>query len=116
MRFNFKEKRIKKTKDFDSIFSLFLDEFNIKNEINIEKVKQSWGTIIGPLLASHSTPESFNNNVLYIMVDHSVFSNDIIMMKGEIIKKINSMFSSSLYDIRITSAKKYKGYSGFKRK
>ncbi|MDA3899952.1 MAG: DUF721 domain-containing protein [Spirochaetes bacterium] len=108
MKFRIKETRTKETKDFDSIFSLFLEEFKIKNEISVENLKTNWISIVGPLLASHSAPVSLNEDILFIKADHPVFSNDLIMIKGDIIKKVNNMFSSSISNVRISAQQKKK--------
>jgi predicted nucleic acid-binding Zn ribbon protein len=106
MRFRFKEERQSKTISINSTLSLILEEFGLKDSLIIGKVRTQWREITGELMAAHSLPDRIFKNILFISVDHSVYANEISMMKDFIIKKINEECGSDeIKDIRLETKK-----------
>lgn len=110
MRFRTKEKRVKKALGFEELFDSFLAEFNLKKSLTFESIVQDWPEFVGPLLQAHCEPVRLEQNTLYVLSDHSVFSNDLIMLKGDLIKKISEKYDTVLGDIRITTKTRKKKY------
>lgn len=101
-----KSKRIKKTVSIVDILDDIISEYNLEKLFTIESIKTTWSIIVGDIISTHSTPERLNNGILYIIVDHSVYSNEIIMMKDQILLRIKEKFRNSrITDIRLTIKK-----------
>ena len=45
--------------------------------------------IVGDIIATHSLPDRIFKKILFIYVDHSVYSNELSLMRDLIIKGIN---------------------------
>ena len=90
MKFRFREKRQGKTVSINSALSIIFREFGLDDSIIIGKIRSRWNDFAGELLAVHSIPDRIFRNILYISVDHPVYSNELSFMKEIIVKKINS--------------------------
>ncbi len=102
MKFKIKIKRNKNTLSFKRLLPEILKEMKIENIFSIESLSASWEDIVGKIIASHSRPDRIYKHTLFIAVDHSVFSNDIIMMKDIILKNINKIYlSNSVSNIKV---------------
>ena len=96
MKFRLREKRQSKTISINSALSMLFHEFGLDESIIIGKVRSSWKDIAGELLAAHSIPDRIYKNILFVSVDHPVYSNELAFMKNLIIKKINGEFDSAV--------------------
>ncbi len=106
MKFRFKEERQSKTISINSTLSLILKEYGLEESLIIGRVRAKWKEITGELMAGHSIPDRIFKNILFISVDHSVYANEISMMKDFIVKKINEECGSDkIKDIRLETKK-----------
>jgi hypothetical protein len=102
LKFRFKEKRISSVVEIDKAIDQFCNEIGLQRERIVESLKRIWKDIVGSILSAHSLPVNFYNGVLTVYVDHSVFANDIILMKEMIIKIIKEKgFKMAIVDIRV---------------
>ncbi len=106
MRFKFRKERQGKTVSINSTLSLILEEFGLRDILIIDKLRLKWRNIVGELMAAHSIPDRIFKNILFIAVDHPVYSNEISLMKDIIIKQINKEYDSAVIkDIRMETKK-----------
>ena len=106
MKFRFKEERQSKTVSINTALSLILEEFGLKDSLAIGKIRTKWGGIVGDLMAVHSIPDRIFKRILFITVDHSVYANELSMMKEIIVKEINKEFDTNeIKDIRLETKK-----------
>ena len=102
-----KYERRKSAADFRTILPDLLERLNIKKEFSLEKLANEWDQIVGEMLAIHSYPSRINDDCLYIYSDHSVYSNELIMQKGYILKKINTLYlNKTVKQIRIETSRR----------
>ncbi len=102
-----KYERRKSTADFRTILPDLLERLNIKKEFSLEKLSEEWSEIVGEMLAVHSYPSKIIEDILYIYSDHSVYSNELIMQKGYILKRINTLYlNKTIKQIRIETARR----------
>jgi hypothetical protein len=106
MKFKFKEERQNKTISINAALSLILEEYGLRDSLTIEKIRLKWQNVAGDLMAAHSIPDRIFKNILFISVDHSVYSNELSLMKDIIVKRINEEFNSNIIkDIRLETKK-----------
>jgi hypothetical protein len=86
-------KRIGSPKSFSELLPGFMEELNLKEKLTVESLRDNWSSIAGSILSSHTMPFKIANNVLFVNADHSMFSNNIMMMKSMIISKIKVMYT-----------------------
>ncbi|MFH0975574.1 MAG: DUF721 domain-containing protein [Spirochaetota bacterium] len=106
MKFKFKEERLAKTVSVNSAISLILENLGLHDVLVIEKARKKWRNIVGDLLAVHSLPDRIFKNILFIHVDHPVYSNELSFMKDIILQEVNNVFGSGIIkDIRLETKK-----------
>jgi hypothetical protein len=106
MNFKIKEKRQGKTISINSALSLILEEFGLKDTLILDKLRLRWRNIVGELMAAHSIPDRVFKKILFIAVDHPVYSNELSMMKGSIINELNKEYGAEMIkDIRLETKK-----------
>jgi predicted nucleic acid-binding Zn ribbon protein len=98
MSFFINRKRKGKISDFHDIITSIIREYKIEKLFTIELLHTIWVEIVGDIMSTHSIPERIQKNILYIAVDHSIYANEIILMKDHVVKKIQER--APLYDIR----------------
>lgn len=92
MNFKIGKTRKNGTFSFNDILSDIIHEFDLEKSFTIEELVSKWYDIVGDIISTHSKPEKIYKKILFIVVDHSVYANEIIMMKDNIIQSINSKF------------------------
>lgn len=99
-------KRQKKTVSISDILGTIISEYNLEKLFTIESIKATWSEVVGDIISTHSIPDRLYNRILYIHADHPVYSNEIIMMKDQILSRIKENFhNSDIKDIRVAVRK-----------
>jgi hypothetical protein len=107
MRFKFKEKRIGNAVELSKIMDNVLKETGLDEDYFVHYLKRNWNLIVGELISTHSIPIKKYGNYLLIYADHSVFANDIGLMKTNIIENIRKMNANiRIDDIKVEVSKK----------
>jgi hypothetical protein len=93
MKFRIKDKRLGRPADIKTAMDVFFHETGYEKERYIDLLRKDWPDIVGNILSVHSVPIKFINSTVLIYADHSVFSNDLMMLNDVIIQKINNRLS-----------------------
>jgi hypothetical protein len=102
MKFRIGEKRKNGIFSFDAILPDIINEFNLEKSFTIEDILSKWSSIVGNIISTHSKPDRIFKRILFVAVDHSVYGNEIVLMKDAIIKRINIEFSyQAIRDIKV---------------
>lgn len=108
MKFRIKEKRYSSTIACGQIIKDVASEIGLTNEFILEHVRSIWKTAVGEIIATHSYPYKIANNILYIMVDHPIYSNEIALSQSIIIKRLSDLSGSISIDSLKCNIKKKK--------
>lgn len=92
MKFRSKDKRYNRTESFDKVLPDILKAAGLEKSFTIEAFRDIWSDVVGDIISTHSRPDRFFNDILFIAADHSIYANEIIMMKDSILKKLNDDF------------------------
>ena len=102
MKFRIGRKEKKWAYSFDSILPDIIHEYELEKSFTIEELVSQWYSIVGDIISTHSKPDRIYKNILFVAADHSVYANEIIMMKDMILKKIKEEFPfQTIRDIRV---------------
>ncbi|MCU0822810.1 MAG: DUF721 domain-containing protein [Spirochaetes bacterium] len=102
MRFRIKEGRSGRIVPLGEALMSGLDEYELKESFYMEKLRARWSGFAGDIIATHSVPDRISGNVLFITADHSIFANELSLMKDSILNLINEDFGfKAVKDIRI---------------
>jgi predicted nucleic acid-binding Zn ribbon protein len=92
MKFRIKEKRKNGLYSFESLLPDIIHDYDLEKSFTIEELVSQWYSIVGDIISTHSKPDRIYKNVLFVSADHSVYANEIIMMKDVILKKVSEQF------------------------
>jgi len=96
MKFRFKEGRSNKTSAFSGLISSIISKFNLDESFLMESIRSDWPSLAGDLISTHSIPDRLFKGILFISADHSVYANEIIMMKNSILKGLHERYSAEV--------------------
>ncbi|HEY3781898.1 MAG TPA: DUF721 domain-containing protein [Fimbriimonadaceae bacterium] len=74
------------------------------------RILKRWPEIVGPLLASKSTPDKYDNGTVWVAVTGSEWAQELRMMKNPILAKLRSfssdpqLFTDIRYGVRAVVA------------
>ncbi len=103
MRFRIKEERRGRVVPLSEALMSGLEEYELKENFYMEKLRARWSSFVGDIISTHSLPDRIFKNFLFISVDHSLFANELAMMKDAVLKNINREFGfEAVRDIRIS--------------
>lgn len=102
MKFKIREKRKNGIFSFDGILPDIIHEFELEKSFTIEELVSQWYSIVGDIISTHSKPDRIFKKILFVTVDHSVYANEIIMMKDLLLQKVNEQFPfQTIRDIKV---------------
>jgi len=91
-----------------------------RNKYNIYRIKKDWEVIAGKHTSLHCCPKEIRLKVLYVDVDCSSWSNELMMHKGILLDKINECLGTNrengkktlwmVKDIRFSTREKIKRF------
>jgi len=77
-------------KDCTGLILKILKTRPAKDKFILYSLRQNWLDIMGSAAARHSSPEKIMNHTLYINTDNAAWSHNLLMLKMQILGKINS--------------------------
>ena len=72
-----------------SILPEVLKKLGLKKGIEQHKALLIWHQVVGKAIASHAKPGWVNNGILWVLVDHSVWQQELEFLKPQIVEKLN---------------------------
>jgi hypothetical protein len=101
MKFRVGEKRTNGLNSFVDLIPDIIHEYDLEKSFTIQELAAQWSSIVGDIISTHSKPDRILKKVLFVGVDHSVYANEIMIMKDTILKKIQTELPFlTLIDIR----------------
>lgn len=80
-----------------------------KNQYHLFKLKSCWRDIAGVVNAKHCSPVKLERRILFLKFDSSVWSNQLLYYKGEILAKINLFLEDNyIKDIKFILGQSFK--------
>jgi len=59
-------------------------------------LQQQWGAIVGPHIAGHTYPESIRHHKLFLLAETSVWLQQLLFLKSEILAKITAVMGADV--------------------
>lgn len=79
-----------KIENIGSIIDDVVKKMDMKRKLNISNIFNRWEEIVGTEICKKTKPERIIRGILYISVSTSTWANELSLMSGQLIKKINS--------------------------
>jgi hypothetical protein len=67
----------------------------------------SWREIVGDILAERSTPEKYEHHVLFVRVSNSTWMQELVLIKPQIISRMNDLLKLQVNEIIFLAGNKY---------
>lgn len=84
-----KNMRHKKTEALSDVIRSYTKELGIDTKINEVRLVNSWGEIVGTMIARSTTSIEIKNGVLVVKLRSSVIKNELLLLKEGLMKALN---------------------------
>ncbi len=99
--------RKNKTLSFSEFLPEIITDLNIDDDFTVSALNDSWKNITGAVLSVHTKPDRIFKKILFISSDHSMFSNEVMLMKNHIMKGIeNTVGAGIITNIKVEIKKR----------
>ncbi len=90
--------------DISSVIKSVVSKLNIESKINSSKLFNHWQEIVGSEISKKAKPEKLTRGLLFVSVTTSTWANELSLMSGQLIDKINSYIGKEIVkEIRFRS-------------
>lgn len=79
----------------DAISQIFKEE-KLDEKYSIFAIRNGWESLVGKLVARHTTQINYASGILFVSIDSAVVRNETSYLKEEIIQKINTFVGKRL--------------------
>jgi predicted nucleic acid-binding Zn ribbon protein len=87
---------MKEIEDIKSIIDDLVRDLNMESKLNVTNIFSHWEEIVGTEINKKARPEKIVRNTLYISVTSSTWANELRMMSGQLINRINSFIGEDI--------------------
>lgn len=77
-------------KQLGEAFEHLVDAKGWATELNVHTVLARWSTLVGPVNAEHSWPESFTDSVLVVRAESSVWATSLRTLAPQLVARMNA--------------------------
>jgi len=88
--------RKSQVRKIDSVIKEFLGEINIDKKLREVSLVSKWESLMGKMVASRTDKIYIRNGTLYITLTSPVLKNELMMMRQDIIDKLNETAGEKL--------------------
>jgi len=82
--------------DIGSIIGNVIENLNMRNKLNVSNIFNCWEKIVGAEIYKKTKPQKIARGILYISVTTSTWANELSLMSGQLIEKINSFIGEEV--------------------
>lgn len=79
------------TRQLSDVLREYVNSMKFDRKLKEVDVVQSWETLLGKMISGYTRNIYLSNGVLYVQISSPVVKNELIMMRDEIIEKLNEM-------------------------
>jgi len=84
------------TQPLGEAIRLYLKAMGVEQKLNEISIIKKWEEIIGTAVANKTDKIFINNKILYIKTESSIVKEELMMLKGGIIKKFNDLAKNEI--------------------
>ncbi len=83
-------------KSLDTLLTSALEELGIAKKIKQQEAVLRWSEVVGEQIARAATPIKMDGSTLIVKVEKSTWRNELVMLKREIISKLNAALQQDI--------------------
>ncbi|MFT5913870.1 MAG: hypothetical protein ACI81T_000354 [Bacteroidia bacterium] len=100
MKYKRYQDRSFKSMDFKTVFDAVLKEANISQKFSHERLKQSWGEVMGEPIARRTTKLFVKDKKLFIQLSSAPLKNELILAKLKVLNRVQEFLGDkSIEDV-----------------
>lgn len=82
-----------------------LDRSEVLRAARAQRVFHRWEEVVGPMLASKTTPDRFDHGTLWVKASGSAWAQELSLNKEEVLRRLNALTNEGVLftDIRVGS-------------
>ncbi|MGM0366147.1 MAG: DUF721 domain-containing protein [Actinomycetota bacterium] len=80
----------------DNVLKKVITELDVGNKLTISAIFNHWEEIVGEQISEKSKPRRFREGTLYVSCANSTWANELDLMSGRLVKRINSYLGCDL--------------------
>ncbi len=84
------------THSLKTVIDSIINKYGWTEQVYFERIKDDWQEIVGDLPSKKIKIKAYKDKILFLSSSASVWSNELILRKEEIIKTINEKYSKYL--------------------
>jgi hypothetical protein len=77
------------TRPIGEVLSEYIDAFRLKGKLAEVALLNSWADVVGGNIASRTKDLKISNATLYVKIDSSILKQELMMIRGEVVKRLN---------------------------
>ncbi len=81
--------RIKQTQNIKEIITVILQQNNLEGKLAEVRLIRAWEELLGKTIARYTKRLYIKNKILYVSVSSSVVRNELLLIRDELMKKLN---------------------------
>jgi len=98
--------RSRSAEELGSVINKIVSDSDIDRKIKKFNIFNHWSDIVGSDIGNKATPQKLLRQTLYISVTSSTWANELNLMSGQLIKKINDFVGEAVVkDLRFKTAR-----------
>lgn len=86
------------TQSLSDVLRDYIRENNIGKKLKESDIVNSWEEVLGKTIAHYTRNVAIKNRILYVEISSAVVKNELFLIRGEIVKKLNEKAGEELID------------------
>lgn len=86
------------TQSLADVLRDYIRENNIGKKLKESDIVNSWEEVLGKTIAHYTRNVAIKNRILYVEISSAVVKNELFLIRGEIVKKLNEKAGEELID------------------
>jgi len=86
------------TQKIDAVIREFLNEVNLDRKLKEVHLVSEWETLMGKMVSTRTRHIYIRNRTLFVHVTSSVLKNELIMIRHDIIERLNEVAGEKLIE------------------
>ena len=86
----------KDARPMKDLIATLINQLGLSEQVCEQRIKSEWAEIVGDIAVHKITVNYLKSKILHLESSTSVWSNELILRKAEIIEKINAKFNQEI--------------------
>ncbi len=80
----------------DNILKEVVSDLNLGHKLKLSLIFNHWENIVGAQISKKAKPRTLREGILFVSVANSTWANELDLMSGQLVERINSYLGKNL--------------------